>query len=96
MLPAGVFQVICGPSQPIVAEFIDNPLCQKASFTGSTDVGKKLIQASAKTVTKFSLELGWHAPVLVFADADLELAVDGAIITKFGNTEQASIAGLLF
>jgi succinate-semialdehyde dehydrogenase/glutarate-semialdehyde dehydrogenase len=91
-LPPGVFQVICGPAQEIVAEFMDNPLCRKVSFTGSTEVGKKLLEASAKTVTKLSLELGGHAPVLVFADADLELAVEGAMITKFRNTGQSCIA----
>jgi succinate-semialdehyde dehydrogenase/glutarate-semialdehyde dehydrogenase len=91
-LPPGVFQVICGPAQEIAAEFMDNPLCRKVSFTGSTEVGKKLLEASSKTVTKLSLELGGHAPVLVFADADLELAVEGAMITKFRNTGQSCIA----
>ena len=91
-LPPGAFQVICGPAQEIVAEFMDNPLCRKVSFTGSTEVGKKLLEASAKTVTRLSLELGGHAPVLVFADADLELAVEGAMITKFRNTGQSCIA----
>jgi succinate-semialdehyde dehydrogenase/glutarate-semialdehyde dehydrogenase len=87
-----VFQVICGPAEQIVGEFMDNPLCRKVSFTGSTKVGKKLLEASARTVTRLSLELGGHAPVLVFADSDLELAVEGAIITKFRNTGQSCIA----
>jgi succinate-semialdehyde dehydrogenase/glutarate-semialdehyde dehydrogenase len=91
-LPAGVFQVICGPAPEIVAEMMENPLCRKVSFTGSTEVGKKLLQASAGTVTNLSLELGGHAPVLVFADADLDLAVEGAMITKFRNTGQSCIA----
>jgi succinate-semialdehyde dehydrogenase/glutarate-semialdehyde dehydrogenase len=91
-LPAGVFQVICGPAEEIVGEFMDNPLCRKVSFTGSTEVGKKLVAASARTVTNLSLELGGHAPVIVFADADLELAVEGAMVTKFRNTGQSCIA----
>jgi succinate-semialdehyde dehydrogenase/glutarate-semialdehyde dehydrogenase len=91
-LPGGVFQVICGPAEQIVGEFMDNPLCRKVSFTGSTEVGKKLLEASARTVTGLSLELGGHAPVLVFADSELELAVEGAIITKFRNTGQSCIA----
>ena len=91
-VPAGVFQVICGPAAPIAAEFSENPICAKISFTGSTEVGKKLIEASAQTVTKLSLELGGHAPVLIFADADFEQAVEGAIITKFRNTGQSCIA----
>jgi succinate-semialdehyde dehydrogenase/glutarate-semialdehyde dehydrogenase len=91
-MPAGVFQVICGPAEEIVGEFMDNALCRKVSFTGSTEVGKKLLEASARTVTRLSLELGGHAPVLVFADAELELAVEGAIITKFRNTGQSCIA----
>ncbi|UCF97390.1 MAG: NAD-dependent succinate-semialdehyde dehydrogenase [Spirochaetaceae bacterium] len=91
-LPAGIFQVLCGPAEEIVAEFMGNPRCRKVSFTGSTEIGKKLLEASAKTVTKLSLELGGHAPVLVFADADLDRAVEGAIITKFRNTGQSCIA----
>ena len=91
-LPAGVFQVICGPAQEIVAELMENPLCRKVSFTGSTEVGKKLLEVSAGTLTNLSLELGGHAPVLVFADADLDLAVEGAMITKFRNSGQSCIA----
>ena len=66
-IPKGVFQVITGPGEPIVDEFMENPLVRKVSFTGSTEVGKQLIEKSAKTVTDLSLELGGHAPVLVFA-----------------------------
>jgi succinate-semialdehyde dehydrogenase/glutarate-semialdehyde dehydrogenase len=91
-LPGGAFQVIAGPSEPIVGEMMANPVCCKVSFTGSTEVGKKLIESSAATVTRLSLELGGHAPVLVFEDADLEMAVEGAIITKFRNTGQSCIA----
>ncbi|MFP4643292.1 MAG: NAD-dependent succinate-semialdehyde dehydrogenase [Spirochaetales bacterium] len=91
-IPKGVFQVVSGKASEIAAEFMENPNCRKISFTGSTEVGKNLIRESAKTVTKLSLELGGHAPVLVFDDADIEKAVDGALITKFRNTGQSCIA----
>ncbi|MFP4330819.1 MAG: NAD-dependent succinate-semialdehyde dehydrogenase [Spirochaetaceae bacterium] len=91
-IPSGVFQMITGPAAPIVDEFMENPWVRKISFTGSTAVGKELIEKSAKTVTNLSLELGGHAPVIVFADADLDLAVEGALITKFRNTGQSCIA----
>ena len=91
-VPAGVFQVLTGPGEPIVDEFVENPAVRKISFTGSTEVGKQLIEKSAKTVTNLSLELGGHAPVLVFEDADLDLAVEGCLITKFRNTGQSCIA----
>ena len=91
-VPEGVFQMITGPGGPIVDEFMENPDVRKVSFTGSTEVGKELLQKSSKTVTNMSLELGGHAPVLVFADADLDLAVEGALMTKFRNTGQSCIA----
>lgn len=91
-IPRGVFQMLTGPGGPIVDEFMENPAVRKISFTGSTEVGKQLIEKSAKKVTNLSLELGGHAPVLVFADADLDLAVEGALITKFRNTGQSCIA----
>lgn len=91
-LPAGVFQLLLGDSSAIAAEMLENPVCRKITFTGSTEVGKKLIAGAASTVTRLSLELGGHAPVLVFDDADLDLAVEGALITKFRNTGQSCIA----
>jgi succinate-semialdehyde dehydrogenase/glutarate-semialdehyde dehydrogenase len=91
-LPPGVFQLVLGKSSEIGAEFLSNPLCRKISFTGSTPVGKKLIAAAAEQVTKLSLELGGHAPVLVFDDADLEVAVEGALAAKMRNTAQSCIA----
>ncbi len=91
-IPKGVFQLIAGPASKIVGEFMDHPKLRKISFTGSTEVGKKLLQQSATTVTKLSLELGGHAPVVVFEDADLDRAVEGALITKFRNTGQSCIA----
>jgi succinate-semialdehyde dehydrogenase/glutarate-semialdehyde dehydrogenase len=91
-IPRGVFQLIAGPASKIVGEFMEHPNLRKISFTGSTEVGKKLLEQSAKTVTKLSLELGGHAPVVVFEDADMDRAVEGALITKFRNTGQSCIA----
>jgi succinate-semialdehyde dehydrogenase/glutarate-semialdehyde dehydrogenase len=91
-LPKGVFQVVAGSAREIAQEFLDNPLCRKITFTGSTEVGKMLIQGAANQVKPLSLELGGHAPVLVFEDADLNVAVEGAMITKFRNTGQSCIA----
>lgn len=91
-LPSGVFQLVVGRAAEIAAEFLDNPLCRKITFTGSTEVGKALIEGAARHVKPLSLELGGHAPVLVFDDADLNVAVEGAMITKFRNTGQSCIA----
>ncbi len=91
-VPAGVFQVIAGPAVPMAQEFLENPICRKITFTGSTEVGRSLLAGSARNITKLSLELGGHAPVLVFADADIEEAVEGSMITKFRNTGQSCIA----
>jgi succinate-semialdehyde dehydrogenase/glutarate-semialdehyde dehydrogenase len=91
-VPAGVFQVIVGPSAAFGDELLANPRCRKITFTGSTEVGRVLIRGAAATVKPLSLELGGHAPVLVFADADLDAAVDGAMMAKFRNTGQSCIA----
>ncbi len=91
-VPAGVFQVVVGAAPRIAAEFLENPICRKISFTGSTEVGRKLIAGAAESVTKLSLELGGHAPVLVFDDADINQAVEGTLIAKFRNTGQSCIA----
>lgn len=91
-IPPGVFQLITGPAEPIADVLLGDPRCAKISFTGSTEVGKKLAAGAAGTLTKLSLELGGHAPVLVFADADMKAAVDAAVITKFRNTGQSCIA----
>jgi succinate-semialdehyde dehydrogenase/glutarate-semialdehyde dehydrogenase len=91
-LPPGVFQVVLGKASEIAAEFLENPLCRKISFTGSTEVGQTLIAGAARTIKPLSLELGGHAPVLVFADADLDRAVEGVAIAKFRNTGQSCIA----
>ena len=91
-LPPGVFQIVAGKAGEIGKEFMENPICRKVSFTGSGEVGKRLIEGAATGCTKLSLELGGNAPVLVFADADLELAVAGALITKYRNSGQSCIA----
>jgi len=91
-LPPGVFQLVLGRSADIGAEMLENPVCRKITFTGSTEVGKQLIRGAADSVTKLSLELGGHAPVLVFEDADLEQAVQGTLLAKFRNTGQSCIA----
>ena len=91
-MPKGVFQLVAGSAQEIAREFLENPLCRKISFTGSTEVGRSLIQGAAAQIKPLSLELGGHAPVLVFEDADLDAAVEGAMITKFRNTGQSCIA----
>jgi succinate-semialdehyde dehydrogenase/glutarate-semialdehyde dehydrogenase len=91
-LPPGVFQLVAGRAAEIAAEMLENPICRKITFTGSTEVGRRLIAGAAAGIKKLSLELGGHAPVLVFDDADLDQAVDGTITTKFRNTGQSCIA----
>jgi succinate-semialdehyde dehydrogenase / glutarate-semialdehyde dehydrogenase len=91
-VPAGVFQVVLGSAAMIAAEMLNNEHCRKITFTGSTEVGKRLIEGAAAQVKPLSLELGGHAPVLVFDDADLDRAVEGAIIAKYRNTGQSCIA----
>jgi succinate-semialdehyde dehydrogenase/glutarate-semialdehyde dehydrogenase len=91
-LPKGVFQLVAGSAQEIGREFLENPLCRKITFTGSTVVGQELIEGAAKQVKPLSLELGGNAPVLVFDDADLGAAVAETIRAKFRNTGQSCIA----
>ena len=95
-LPPGVFQLLVGEPAEIASAFFDHPHCRKVSFTGSTATGKKLIHQSADQVTKLALELGGQAPLLVFDDADLDLAVDAAMGSKFRNTGQSCIASNRF
>ena len=91
-LPKGVFQLVVGTASEIGQEFLDNPLCRKITFTGSTEVGKLLIRGAANQVKPLSLELGGLGPLLVFEDADLNRAVEGALLAKFRNTGQSCIA----
>lgn len=90
--PTGVFQMVIGDSGMIADEFLRNPVCRKISFTGSTQVGRLLIEKAAATIKPLSLELGGLAPLLVFEDCDLDVAVRETMIAKFRNTGQSCIA----
>jgi succinate-semialdehyde dehydrogenase/glutarate-semialdehyde dehydrogenase len=90
-IPAGVFNVLTGSSGPIGRELTSNPQVKKITFTGSTEVGKQLIAQAAATVKKVSMELGGNAPFLVFDDADLDAAIEGAMASKFRNSGQTCV-----
>jgi succinate-semialdehyde dehydrogenase/glutarate-semialdehyde dehydrogenase len=90
-IPKGVINVVTGGSGDIGGELTSNPIVRKLSFTGSTEVGKKLMAQCAETIKKVSLELGGNAPFVVFDDADLDAAVEGAIISKYRNTGQTCV-----
>ncbi|WP_136418770.1 NADP-dependent succinate-semialdehyde dehydrogenase [Herbaspirillum sp. ST 5-3] len=90
-VPAGVFSVITGDARAIGGEMTSNPTVRKLSFTGSTEVGRLLMQQSAATIKKLSLELGGNAPFIVFDDADLDAAVEGAIVSKYRNAGQTCV-----
>jgi succinate-semialdehyde dehydrogenase/glutarate-semialdehyde dehydrogenase len=90
-VPKGVFNVITGSATEIGAELTGNPLVRKLSFTGSTEIGKLLMAQSAATIKKLSLELGGNAPFIVFDDADLDAAVEGAMASKYRNTGQTCV-----
>ena len=90
-VPPGVFQVITGRSTELGAEFTENPVVRKLTFTGSTEVGRKLMAQCAPTIKKLSLELGGNAPFIVFDDADLDAAVEGAIASKYRNAGQTCV-----
>jgi succinate-semialdehyde dehydrogenase/glutarate-semialdehyde dehydrogenase len=90
-LPAGVLNVVTGDAQSIGGELTGDPRVRKLSFTGSTAVGKTLLAQSAGTVKKVSLELGGNAPFIVFDDADLDAAVQGAMVSKYRNTGQTCV-----
>lgn len=90
-VPAGVFNVVTGDAAAIGDEFCENPSIKKISFTGSTRVGKLLQQKSATNLTKLSLELGGNAPLIVFDDADIDLAVKGIMAAKFRNAGQTCV-----
>ena len=81
-----------GPAQEIADEFLENPAVRKISFTGSTEVGKQLMRGAADQVKRLSLELGGHAPFIVFPDADPEVVAKAAVIGKFRNNGQVCIA----
>jgi succinate-semialdehyde dehydrogenase/glutarate-semialdehyde dehydrogenase len=90
-LPKGVFNVITGSAVEIGGELTSNPEVRKLSFTGSTETGKLLMAQCAGTVKKISLELGGNAPFIVFDDADLDAAVEGAMASKYRNTGQTCV-----
>ncbi|MDH4616294.1 NAD-dependent succinate-semialdehyde dehydrogenase [Brevibacillus sp. AY1] len=89
--PKGVVNLVVGKAEAVGQEFIDNPKVSKIAFTGSTRVGKLLIEGAAKQVKRVSMELGGHAPFIVFQDADLDAAVKGLFESKFRNSGQMCI-----
>lgn len=91
-LPPGVANLVMGPPQEIAEEFLANRICQKISFTGSTEVGKQLMRGAAHHLKRLSLELGGHAPFIVFPDADPEVGARIAVMGKFRNNGQVCIA----
>ena len=86
-----MFNVVTGSARDIGGELTSNPVVRKISFTGSTEVGKVLMAQCASTVKKLSLELGGNAPFIVFDDADIDRAVEGAIVSKYRNTGQTCV-----
>jgi succinate-semialdehyde dehydrogenase/glutarate-semialdehyde dehydrogenase len=90
-VPKGLLSVVTGSASQIGGEMTRNPLVRKLTFTGSTEVGRTLMRQSADTIKKLSLELGGNAPFIVFDDADLDAAVEGAMISKYRNTGQTCV-----
>jgi succinate-semialdehyde dehydrogenase/glutarate-semialdehyde dehydrogenase len=90
-VPAGVLNVVTGSARAIGGELTANPTVRKVTFTGSTEIGKVLMRQSADTVKKVSMELGGNAPFIVFDDADVDAAVEGAIASKYRNTGQTCV-----
>ncbi|RFP24413.1 NAD-dependent succinate-semialdehyde dehydrogenase [Duganella sp. BJB488] len=90
-VPAGVFSVVTGTPKEIGGEMTSNPTVRKLTFTGSTAVGRLLMEQSAPTIKKLSLELGGNAPFIVFDDADLDAAVEGALASKYRNAGQTCV-----
>ena len=90
-IPAGVINMVAGKTSEIGNELTSNPIVRKLTFTGSTPVGKMLIEQCASTVKRTSMELGGNAPFIVFDDADIDAAVDGAMLSKFRNSGQTCV-----
>jgi succinate-semialdehyde dehydrogenase/glutarate-semialdehyde dehydrogenase len=90
-MPKGVFNVVTGSAGAIGGEITSNPIVRKLTFTGSTEIGKVLMEQCARTVKKVSMELGGNAPFIVFDDADIDAAVLGAMASKFRNTGQTCV-----
>jgi succinate-semialdehyde dehydrogenase/glutarate-semialdehyde dehydrogenase len=95
-IPPGVVNIITGKASEIGAELTSNPIVKKITFTGSTEIGKKLMEQSAHTMKRVSMELGGNAPFLVFDDADLDAAVEGAIASKYRNSGQTCVCANRF
>jgi succinate-semialdehyde dehydrogenase/glutarate-semialdehyde dehydrogenase len=95
-VPAGVLECVTGSAQVISKSLTDSPLVRKISFTGSTEIGRQLMAACSDTIKKVSLELGGNAPFIVFNDADLDLAVAGAMASKFRNAGQTCVSSNRF
>jgi succinate-semialdehyde dehydrogenase / glutarate-semialdehyde dehydrogenase len=94
--PPGVLNMVTGDAQSIGAEMCANPVVRKISFTGSTEVGRLLMKQAAPTIKKISLELGGNAPFIVFDDADLDAAAEGAIVSKYRNAGQTCVCANRF
>jgi succinate-semialdehyde dehydrogenase/glutarate-semialdehyde dehydrogenase len=90
-VPKGLLSVLTGSASQIGGEMTRSPIVRKLTFTGSTEVGRTLMRQSADTIKKLSLELGGNAPFIVFDDADIDAAVDGAMISKYRNTGQTCV-----
>ncbi|MDG1937807.1 MAG: NAD-dependent succinate-semialdehyde dehydrogenase [Pseudomonadales bacterium] len=90
-IPAGVINIVVGKTNDIGAELTSNPAVRKLTFTGSTPIGKQLMAECAQTVKRTSMELGGNAPFIIFDDADIDAAVDGAIASKFRNAGQTCV-----
>ncbi|CAH3952472.1 TPA: NADP-dependent succinate-semialdehyde dehydrogenase [Klebsiella oxytoca] len=90
-IPEGVFNVVTGSASEVGNELTGNPLVRKLSFTGSTEIGRQLMEQCAKDIKKVSLELGGNAPFIIFDDADLDKAVEGALASKFRNAGQTCV-----
>jgi succinate-semialdehyde dehydrogenase/glutarate-semialdehyde dehydrogenase len=90
-IPASLFSVVTGSARQIGAEMTSNPIVRKLTFTGSTEIGAELYRQCASTIKKLGLELGGNAPFIVFDDADLDAAVEGALIAKFRNNGQTCV-----
>ncbi|MFH1156956.1 MAG: NAD-dependent succinate-semialdehyde dehydrogenase [Pseudomonadota bacterium] len=95
-IPPGVFNVVTGSASAIGGEMTANPIVRKLTFTGSTEIGKQLVRDCAGTMKKVSMELGGNAPFIVFDDADLDAAVQGALISKYRNTGQTCVCANRF
>ena len=90
-IPKGVINILIGDSKQVGPCLTDNPKVRKLTFTGSTQVGKKLVEACAKTLKKTSMELGGNAPFIIFDDADLDAAIDGLLASKYRNSGQTCV-----